>query len=262
MSTPTTPGLSLPSKAPKSGMPAKRMEQRPHAQEARELDDTVPAPLSPTPEAAFLYSKDTLAYEHDRAAHKKTLDRARNKARKAQAFKLKFGWGGLPTVGGRGRVEGQGDEVSRVTKRKVVVGDEDRELAADANYYLGRVGWGGQERKTKVELDLGSSAFWNSGGRRFTEVRLADLVVLASEGVKGNRRKGRLGKGGLDGEFEVVPHMRSVIVLDEQQFASGGIDLLGDAWECVEDESGEDSEEAKERKSYAKVAAAAMGLEK
>lgn len=188
--------------------------------------------------------KDTLAYEHDRARHMKTLDRARTKARKA------FAWGNMSGSGHHGSKRdgshGRGDKgarspmVDEASLRKAGK-DEGRDLAGEY-----------QPIGVKSTTPKQNQEFVWSTGSTFSEVRLSDLVVLAA-GSTGNRSKrGRGGgKGGLDGDFEIIPHVRSVIVLED----GVGNGELDEGWECVQ---AEDQERKALGKSYARVAAAAL----
>lgn len=194
------------------------------------------APLSP-PVIDLLYTKedkDTMAYEHDRARQMKALDRARTKAKKA------FTWGNGASRTGTKRRDGSyahargksprpplSEEASKDTK------EEGRELASEYR----PIGMNGSGR-TKA-----NSLVYNVG-TPLTEVKLADLVVFAGS------RKTKKEKGGLDGEFEIIPHVRSVIVLED----GVGSDELDEAWECVQVEDNA----AKAGKTYARVAAAGM----
>ncbi|KAF5332866.1 hypothetical protein D9611_005180 [Ephemerocybe angulata] len=217
-----------------------------------------PAPLPP-----LLYlkeDKDTLAFEHDRQKAKKTLDRARTKARKAFG-----GWGTPHRASSRDR-----DRESRTNgnagqeARRVVAGLEDRELAG----LLSSPAETRDVQQDGMPLPVGVRE------TPFTEVRLADLVLLAASAgevpaVKGSGRrargtKGGVGKGGLDGEFELVPHVRSVIVLDEQQFQ--GQVGWEDGWDVVESSESELSSDdgalgRGAKASYAKVAASGFKLD-
>ncbi|KAJ2917844.1 hypothetical protein MD484_g2541, partial [Candolleomyces efflorescens] len=195
-------------------------------------------PTSPGPLSPVLYlkeDKDTLAYEHDRQKYKKTLDRARNKARKA------FSWG---NNGGSPR---RASHVQPAPERSIKAGEEDKELASEY-FQVGNVQV--HRRKNSVICT----------GPGFTEVKLADLVVLAAGEDDGDdqakaakKKRTRVGKGGLDGEYEVVPHVRSVIVLEDQNAP----DMDWDDWECVDDESSDDGAE-KKKTTYATIAAAAL----
>ncbi|RXW24534.1 hypothetical protein EST38_g1312 [Candolleomyces aberdarensis] len=195
-------------------------------------------PTSPGP----LYlkeDKDTLAYEHDRQKYKKTLDRAKSRAKKA------FSWGNSGSGSPRRASHGQ-----PAPERNIKAGEEDKELASEF-FQVGNVQV--QRRKNSVVCS----------GPGFTEVKLAELVVLAAapdengDQAKGatKKKRTRVGKGGLDGDYEVVPHLRSVIVLEDQHAPE--MDL--DDWECVEDESSDDGAEKKVlgKTTYATVAAAA-----
>ncbi|KAJ2930440.1 hypothetical protein H1R20_g6653, partial [Candolleomyces eurysporus] len=175
-------------------------------------------PTSPGPLSPVLYlkeDKDTLAYEHDRQNGSGSPRRASH---------------GQP-----------------VPERNIKAGEEDKELASEY-FQVGNVQV--QRRKNSVVCS----------GPGFTEVKLAELVVLAAapdengDQAKGatKKKRTRVGKGGLDGEYEVVPHLRSVIVLEDQHAPE--MDL--DDWECVEDESSDDGAE-KKKTTYATVAAAA-----
>lgn len=199
-------------------------------------------PTSPGPLSPVLYlkeDKDTLAYEHDRQKYKKTLDRAKNKARKA------FGWG---NGGGSPR---RASHTQPAPEKSIKAGEEDKELASEY-FQVGNVQV--QRRKNSVIC----------AGPGFTEVKLADLVVLAAgednadDQAKGaaKKRRTRVGKGGLDGEYEVVPHVRSVIVLEDQNAP----DMDWEDWECVDDESSDDGAEKKisAKTTYATIAAAAL----
>ena len=210
-------------------MPATKIASAPaHKDSAKKLDDQFDSP-------SFVYhkeDKDTLAYEHDRQKYMKTLDRARNKARKA------FTWNSnAPALGGGKR--------SGAKPRSLVGGGEAAEAADLAREYLTPA----SEKQNFV---------YYTGATPLTEVKLADLVVLAGdEGtarVARGKKKGL--KGGLDGDFEVIPAMPSVIVLDEKDFTVPDVNAE-EAWECIDDEDvGE--KETKVKASYAKVAASAF----
>lgn len=205
-----------------------------------------------SPPIDILYAKedkDTLAYEHDRARHMKTLDRARTKARKA------FAWGNASQSkthqrdGSHGRGKSPRPPVALVEdsaslRTKGGKDEEGRELAGEYQ----PVGVKSGTPKQNQEF------VWSTGASPFSEVRLADLVVLAA-GTTGGQRKKRgghaAGKGGLDGDFEIIPHVRSVIVLEDGVGLNGELD---EGWECVQAEE----DEKKGVKSYARVAAAAL----
>lgn len=198
--------------------------------------DTLSPPLD------ILYTKedkDTLAYEHDRARHMKTLDRARTKARKA------FGWGNASAQYTSKRDGSHGRGKSPVVEEAENFGkggrNEGRELAGEYH----PVG-------VKVNSPKQNQEFVWSTGTPFSEVRLADLIVLAAGTTGGSQRRKRGGaKGGLDGDFEIIPHVRPVIVLED----GVGHGELEEGWECVQ---AEEDEKKGLGKTYARVAAAAM----
>ncbi|KAF6748450.1 hypothetical protein DFP72DRAFT_820379 [Ephemerocybe angulata] len=197
-----------------------------------------PAPLSP-----LLYlkeDKDTLAFEHDRQKAKKTLDRARTKARKAFG-----GWGAAHPPSSRDRDRERTNGNAGQEARRVVAGLEDRELA----------GLLSSPAETRIVQQDGMPLPVGVRKTPFTEVRLADLVLLAASA----------GEGGLDGEFELVPHVRSVIVLDEQQF-QGQVGWEDGGWDVVESSESELSSDDGAlgkgvKASYAKVAASGFKLD-
>ncbi|TFK18704.1 hypothetical protein FA15DRAFT_244089 [Coprinopsis marcescibilis] len=187
--------------------------------------------------------RDALAMEHDRQKYLKTIDRARNKARKAFGMDKKRSnskaRGGAGT-GGPGENQ-RPHHHHGAQERSVTVGDD-----KEVDFWL--PSYGGITVTTPPGYPLSVSD--NTATNTSVEMRLADLVYAP------NARKTRKKKsGGLGGEYEVVPNVRSVIVLDEHQFVvrdpTADLDD-GEAWECIEDEKVE------RKVTYASVAAAAL----
>jgi hypothetical protein len=196
-----------------------------------------------SPPVGLLYTKedkDTLAYEHDRARHMKTLDRARTKAKKA------FAWGNGSALTASKRRDGSYAH-TRGKSPKPPVSEEARKDSKEEGRELASeyqpIGAGGLGRPKKDSAVFGA-------GTPFADVKLADLVVFASS-KKSKKGNGPVGKGGLDGDFEIIPHVRSVIVLED----GVGNGELDEGWECVQVE---ESGQMGPGKSYAKVAAAAL----
>ncbi|KAH6916640.1 hypothetical protein BKA70DRAFT_307226 [Coprinopsis sp. MPI-PUGE-AT-0042] len=232
-----------PSTAPTTG------DKPTDASNTKDIETLQSPPLSPLP----LYGRedrDALAMEHDRQKYFKALDRARTKARKAL-----------------------GMEVSRSSKPQTAVTDENSGTKGTMGKKQ-RKHHGAQERSVNVGDE---KEFWKAPGHDLgldlahptrtvavhdavvgmpqVEVKLVDLVQ-----TRPSKAGGKKGSGGLGGDFEVIPHVRSVIVLDDQTGEKRGPrDMdLDEAWEYITDE--EQEVEGKQRPTYATIAAAGMAV--
>jgi hypothetical protein len=173
--------------------------------------------------------KDLRAYEHDRQRVKKAADLVKMRARKGQGWTSKLhdskkdSGAGLPSEKGKRLTDEEVDSLEGV----IALGDSRGDL-----------------RDEVVSSDLRS------------EVKLADLVTSRKS------RKGQgmhfsffpyssvlnLRWGVAEGDFEVIPHIRSVIVLDD--IVSQDL-VIDEPWEHI---YGNDEEDASAKGlSYAKV---------
>jgi len=158
------------------------------------------------------YVKEVRAFEHDRQRVRKATDFVKKRMQKAQP------WGAKPLTPKKGLASAAPSENIMAFR------DEARDLDIPAAL----------PRKYEIEDEYDVPSL---SSRR--EVRLTDLVVA---------RKSRKTK---DGDFEIVPHLRSVIVLDDN--ASYEMSLE-EPWEHIE---GADVDNPDSEPSYAKVASLA-----
>lgn len=205
-------------------------------------------PLSPVPVGQ--YAREDRAAEHDRQKYFKALDRARTKARKAfgmEAAATKVADSSPVVVvdekaGTIGR-KGTGPRKHHgAQERSVSVGDEKEFWRVPGDLGLDQIVI--PARKTEVV----------SVGMPQVEVKLVDLVQTST------RKPGKKGGngGGLGGDYEVIPHVRSVIVLDGELEGKPKEMDLEDAWEYI---GGEDEVEmGKQKPTYATIAAAGMAV--
>ncbi|KAG2022629.1 hypothetical protein CC2G_000364 [Coprinopsis cinerea AmutBmut pab1-1] len=164
--------------------------------------------------------------------------RARNKARKAFSSVTHAN---TPATGRRSnsktRAGAQQQRHHGARERSVAVGDEDWVAASE-------------EGVTPAAVNCVSSAEYFDAPS--VEVKLADLVQT---------KKARK-KGGLGGDYEFIPHIRSVIVLDETNATGRKTrdmvvdDDENDAWECIDD----DMVPGKQKVTYASIAATSPAL--
>ncbi|KAJ3495943.1 hypothetical protein NMY22_g19874 [Coprinellus aureogranulatus] len=149
----------------------------------------------------------------------KTLDRARTKARKA------FAWGNSSSLKAKGGDNGSYGKGKSPRPPLEDVHRNDSEGRDPAGEYQ-PIG----AKSPGLKQDTSKEFVWSTGPTPFSEVRLADLVVMASSTGHRKKKGVHAGKGGLDGEFEIIPHVRSVIVL-EDGIGNGELD---EGWECVQ----------------------------
>ncbi|KAL5494808.1 hypothetical protein ACEPAI_270 [Sanghuangporus weigelae] len=191
--------------------------------------DTCQSPTSPSPpQPSQLDAKDRRAYEVARQRAKRPVDRRKARNQK----KAKHGW--LAGVTGRGaRGAAQEGDVREATV--VNAGDLKREDTV---------------RECQGKPDTVGVAGLDVREAQVT-VRLEDLVRVAK--VRKNKA----------GDFEVVPHVRAVIALDESDFACDAEgdkiptpSLDFDDWEHIassSDTSSSEDDEPRKAPSYAQV---------
>ncbi|KDQ62919.1 hypothetical protein JAAARDRAFT_188558 [Jaapia argillacea MUCL 33604] len=166
------------------------------------------------------------AYEHDRQRVKKTEDFARTKERKERGKTLFQSLRSRKDAPGKdsGAKERRGPNVASVWNT-----DEDRDISPLS------------PDTTVDEVSPPSLACGDIKVDK-VEVKLEDLIATG--------RKTRKPKGSSDADYEVVPHVRSVIVLPDD-FTDGDLEL-DEPWEHVS--SSEDDDETKSKiPSYAQV---------
>jgi hypothetical protein len=158
--------------------------------------------------------KDMRAYEHDRQKVKKAAELVKRKARKAS------GWSrALHEL----KTHSSGPTASSGKRERLWLEDVDALDGLECEPDVGR-----------MLHSLPSRGVLNK-----REVKLADLVTA---------RKPRKGK---DGDFEVIPHVRSVVILDD----CVGLDLSEDEpWEYIRGQYEEDV--IVETRSYADILSA------
>ncbi|KAH9486183.1 hypothetical protein JR316_0000247 [Psilocybe cubensis] len=153
-----------------------------------------------------LSARDVRAYEHERQRVKKAEERAARMARK------------------------------EIQKAHIVAGGGSGRGAKaweDAEYVVHS-----SAKAHKRAEDDRHTVVTPAAKRSGEEISLSDLVKL--------KPKSRGQRAGREEEFELVPAVRAVIVLDEAEFGSGKRDMEVDDWECVD-------VEVKEGLSYAQV---------
>ncbi|TDL20928.1 hypothetical protein BD410DRAFT_899208 [Rickenella mellea] len=179
---------------------------------AKELDKDIPAPISPTTgiRARDADAKAVRAYEVERNRVKRTAERARVRERKAGKCRCCSPVRSRGPGRGAARVQWEGR------------GGEHDPAAEDEEPRVGGI---------RDALSTVAPGHWAR------EVLLQDLVGQA---------KFRKGKAG---DFELIPHVRSVIVLEDHDFEEPNED---EAWEHV---SGDDEDDTSSVKapSYAEV---------
>ncbi|KAF9444760.1 hypothetical protein P691DRAFT_806666 [Macrolepiota fuliginosa MF-IS2] len=189
---------------------------------ATALDEKAGLALSPIIPSSKI-PKDTRAYEHERQRLRKAADFVKMRARKAQQG---TGWVGNAKAHQRtasGKSSAGGGLGAVPSEKGRLFSDEETELDEGEGLVLSD-SW-----KENLGIVTEQSRY---------EVKLADLVRPG---------KPRKPKGG-DGDFEVVPHVRSVIVLDDNTPDELDID---EPWEHIYNTDSEDNKEL----SYAQVAA-------
>jgi len=193
-----------------------RTSSRSYSDKAAELESTRSTATSPmsTPHP----SKDLRAMEHSRQRTRKTADLVKKRARKEQARSStpKAVEAKRSSSGGAGHGHGPARKGKLLTEDELEMLDP-TPLSASKN----------------STLLLEESA--NSAEVVRNEVKLTDLIVA---------RKARKGK---DGDFEVVPHIRSVIVLDDNISHDAEPD---EPWEHIDFDDEDDEAEL----SYAQIA--------
>ncbi|PPQ79383.1 hypothetical protein CVT25_002653 [Psilocybe cyanescens] len=167
----------------------------------------------------LLGARDVRAYEHERQRVKRAEERAARRARKERE-------GGIPAgAAGRGTKSWAAAERVEVDGEYVVGGGKKTQIVVRRAEEDGGVGAGDKLGGARIELGT-------------EEILLSDLVVYSSSAVQKGR--GRAGRGGEE-EFEMVPAVRAVIVLDDVEFGCGKRDMdVDDTWECVDGEVKED----------------------
>jgi len=152
--------------------------------------------------------KDVRAYEHERSRRKKTAEFLNTKARKELLWTT-----GAVLNNGPSRKE------KRLSAKSLVhAGDLKGTMTASEAELYG-----------VFEPAFPRSAYLPSKGGEY-ETKLMDLVTTKKQ------RKGR------DHDFEIIPHVRSVIVLDDFKVDTQEID---EPWEHISSDESDDDEKAK-----------------
>lgn len=187
---------------------------------SRETDTESPLPSSPALPPTL---KDVRAYEHDRQRAKKAAEQVKLKARKASS--KQGGWTrafyDTRKRGSSAGLPSQKDKLLRVEEIDCW------ERLADS-------------RNDLRDVEIGE----RRGPGVLPEVKLADLVTSKKpRKAKGmcviylhsGSRPLSLYRWNLEGDFEVIPHIRSVIVLDD--FAISQDLVIDEPWEHIYGES-------------------------
>ncbi|KAJ3576101.1 hypothetical protein NP233_g654 [Leucocoprinus birnbaumii] len=177
------------------------------------------SPTLPPPKSNL--GKDARAYEHERQRLKKAADFVKMRARKAQGA----GWAGNKP---HQRTASTGSAAPSEKGRRLA---EEDEMDDEVEGLVLSDSWKENMGVVPLVAEVEPPSRY--------EVRLADLI-----------QAGKLRKPKGDGDFEVVPHIRSVIVLDDNTPDEFDVD---EPWEHV---LNPDSE-ANKGPSYAQVAALA-----
>ncbi|TFK42096.1 hypothetical protein BDQ12DRAFT_353060 [Crucibulum laeve] len=185
-----------------------------------EVENTRLGAISPIPLPAN--PKDVRAFEHNRQRLKKAADLVKMRARKEQSLTY------------TGRVLEK--SASALEKERERERERERSIRADELEMVD-----GPMMMPPPRRRHPTDEFVLPETKR--EVKLTDLVVT---------KKARKGKDLTD--FEVIPHIRSVIVLDDA--ISHDVEL-DEPWEYIDgvDDDDSEKEDPREQSSYAKVAA-------
>jgi len=181
-----------------------------------ELEKEMPSTLTPSANP-----KDVRAYEHDRQRVKKAAERVLTKARKER------GWAMC-----KGVVYDKTKCSCRQSDKGKRLGPKDVKVLLDGDVLENAAVPFPKTGRPRRADSFGPLPF--KGSR---DVKLADLVTA------GKPKKSK------EGDFEVVPHIRSVIVLDD---FSGDEKDVEEPWEHIQ---GDDFDEKLNSPSYAEVVA-------
>ncbi|KAF8899407.1 hypothetical protein BD779DRAFT_1465328 [Infundibulicybe gibba] len=182
-----------------------------------DMEKTRQSPTSLLP----VYTKDIRAYEHERQRAKKVADTAKMRERKVNRWPLGF------------YVTKKGTSTSEKSKRPQR--DDDEGLA----------------KLVESKREPGSEYVITTPASKF-EVKLEDLLTPPKHRKKGKSILGCMMSTHLlvtiETDFEVVPHVRSVIALDDDIIREPGVD---EGWEHIS--SDEDQSDGPKTPSYATV---------
>jgi hypothetical protein len=231
-STKPTPTPPTPPSAPSPSPPPAKVE------EAESIRPTASSPLL-TPSTNL---KDLRAFEHNRQRVKKAADVAKMRARKAAAVN--------PS-----RVIKSPRDCPLPSQKEKLLREED--VDALDGVFAPTLTLDGTKRRESLITPFEPVK---------REVKLEDLVVTPQKKA-GRKTRGKLASvlasatltfEYVDGDFEVVPHVRAVIVLDDNADVH---DMdVDEAWEHVtldnDDDEASSSSDGGEPVSYAKIAAA------
>ncbi|KAK7464313.1 hypothetical protein VKT23_006481 [Stygiomarasmius scandens] len=167
--------------------------------------------------------KDQRAFEHDRQRSKKAADLAKAKARKGQWSLLTY------------------DSKRAFSRSPTRTPEKSKRFKPEEVEALETATTGNVRGDVTARRDRPTST-----GDTKSEVKLADLIS------SGSVRKPRARKG-KDSEYEVVPHVRSVIVLDDVVTHDVSFD---EPWEHIDHSDSDDSDSAARKgskKTYADI---------
>ncbi|KAF5346115.1 hypothetical protein D9758_009953 [Tetrapyrgos nigripes] len=193
-------------------------------------DASEPQSLSQTFYPSLAALKDQRAYEHERQRSKKAADLAKAKARKGQWSLLTYDSKRVSQI------------LSRSSSTRSWTPEKSKRLRPEEATIAEALALDGIPGVTGLVHDNAHVRGGGDDASAKPEVKLADLI--SSESVR--KPRARRGK---DSDYELIPHVRSVIVLDDITTRDVSFD---EPWEHIDHSDSEDSTSSSEPGAHKK----------